>query len=324
MVTILFTDTHFGVKQNMMTWFNSQKLFITEQLIPLLKKHDDVRLIHLGDVFDSRSTISTFIATEVVSLFKELRKNVSEFIIIGGNHDYYSPNTDRVDTLNLILKNLDIQLVTNKYLIDNGNLYMPWYEWLNNIDNLSEIVDKNNIKNIFTHADIVTEPPKNIGARIFSGHMHTPKIYMNLYNIGSCYSLDFSDANARRGVYIIHEGNNIEFIPNTVSINFWRLYDDQIFNDHKYKSNDYFELYISQQNLQDPKYVGKLSEYIKKYKNTMVIPQYSQMINEDAEICELNSYNIENMIKKCIPENLQPRFEKILELSRKNSSEITK
>lgn len=326
MVTILFTDTHFGIKQNAMTWFNSQKLFITEQLIPLLKKHNgDTRLIHLGDVFDSRSTISTYIATEIVSLFKELRENVKEFIIIGGNHDYYSPNTDRIDTLNLILKGLDIQLITNKYVISDNNLYMPWYEWLNNYDNLGEIVSKNDIKNIFTHADIVTSPPQGINARIFSGHMHTPKIYMNLYNIGSCYSLDFSDANAKRGVYIIHEDNNIEFIKNEVSINFWRLYDDQIFNDNRqYKPNDYFELYISQQNLQDIKYTVKLSEYIGKYKNSIIIPQYTQSINEGSEIQELNSYNIEKMIKDLVPKNLHDKFEQILESLQKNPTSTSK
>ena len=31
-------------------------------------------------------------------------------IFIGGNHDYYSPTTDRIDTLNLLLNNLDITL----------------------------------------------------------------------------------------------------------------------------------------------------------------------------------------------------------------------
>ena len=37
MTTILFTDTHFGIKQNSITWFNSQKDFIVNQLIPYIK-----------------------------------------------------------------------------------------------------------------------------------------------------------------------------------------------------------------------------------------------------------------------------------------------
>ena len=147
---------------------------------------------------------------------------------------------------------------------------------------------------------------------------------MNLYNLGSCYSLDFSDSNAQRGIYIIHEDDNIEFIPNKTSINFWRLYDEQIFNDHKYKSNDYFEIYISQQNLQDPRYSEKLSEYIRKYKNALIIPQYAQQIDESVELQEINSYNIENMIKDLIPDHLKSKFDKVLEISHKNSSELSK
>ena len=148
---------------------------------------------------------------------------------------------------------------------------------------------------------------------------------MNLYNIGSCYSLDFSDANAKRGVYIIYEDNNIEFIKNEVSINFWRLYDDQIFNDNRqYKPNDYFELYISQQNLQDIKYTVKLSEYIGKYKNSIIIPQYTQSINDGSEIQELNSYNIEKMIKDLVPKNLHDKFEQILESLQKNPTSTSK
>ena len=41
MKTIIFTDTHFGVKQNSITWFKSQKKFIEEQLMPYIKSLDD-------------------------------------------------------------------------------------------------------------------------------------------------------------------------------------------------------------------------------------------------------------------------------------------
>ena len=106
-ITILITDTHFGVKQNSITWLNSQSKFIEDQLIPYInretKEGNKVKLIHLGDIFDSRSTISTYIATRVVELFEKLTNAVNDFIIIGGNHDYYSPNSDSVDSLNLLL-----------------------------------------------------------------------------------------------------------------------------------------------------------------------------------------------------------------------------
>ena len=103
-IKVLFTDTHFGVKNNSMTWLKSQLNFIYKQFIPelreLKKTHpdDQIVLIHLGDVFDSRSTISTMVATEVRKAFGALREVVDEFNIIAGNHDYYSPTSDEVNS----------------------------------------------------------------------------------------------------------------------------------------------------------------------------------------------------------------------------------
>ena len=39
MIDILFTDTHFGWKNNSMNWLNSQMKFIYEQFIPTIKKY---------------------------------------------------------------------------------------------------------------------------------------------------------------------------------------------------------------------------------------------------------------------------------------------
>ena len=85
MIDVLFTDTHFGWKNNSMTWLNSQMNFIYKQFIPTIKKlskKEPVRVIHLGDVFDSRSTISTYVATKVVEAFKDIRSVCNEFVIV--------------------------------------------------------------------------------------------------------------------------------------------------------------------------------------------------------------------------------------------------
>ena len=91
-IILLLTDTHFGVRQNSMTWLNSQLEFMYEQFIPDLKHlksvgHIPVHVVHMGDVFDSRSTISTYVATKVVEVFKEIA-SIAPVTIIAGNHDY--------------------------------------------------------------------------------------------------------------------------------------------------------------------------------------------------------------------------------------------
>ena len=77
-------------------------------------------------------------------------------------------------------------------------------------------------------------------------------------------------------------------------------------------------------NKRDIKYTVKLSEYIGKYKNSIIIPQYTQSINEESEIQELNSYNIEKMIKDLVPKNLRDKFEQILESLQKNPTSTSK
>lgn len=308
--TILLTDTHFGTKQNSITWFKAQKAFITDQLLPYIRSQEHpIRVIHLGDVFDSRMTISTYIATEVVELFKEIRSTVDEFIVIGGNHDYYSPNTDRIDSLRLILNNLDIRLVTQDIYISGEDMFIPWYRWFERKD-----IDFKGIRNVFTHADIVTAPhdialPKDI--HIYSGHTHTPKLVNNLYNLGSCYCLDFNDSNAARGFYVLRDGT-LEFIKNVTSIRFYRLHDDEIFKFEvdPIRHNDYIELYITRSNLQRDEYITRISEITKTYKNSWIIPNIA-VVEGSHEDIDIHKYNIEDLIGTLIPEHLKDKFEDV-------------
>ena len=318
MINVLFTDTHFGIKQNSITWLNSQLDFIKNELIPYCKSQKNVRLIHLGDVFDSRSTISTYVASKVIEVFKELRNNVDEFIIIGGNHDYYSPNSDTVNTIDLILSNLDITIVTKDYLILDDDMFIPWYTWVEhmngNID-IQKIINKNRVNRVYTHADIVYNYHKLIGVDVFSGHNHIPYINKDkrTYNLGSCYSLDFADSNSSRGFYVI-KNDNISFIANKSSICFWRLYNDQIL-DYKAKNikqNDYIELYISQLNMAESQYSSVINDITKKLKNVWIIPQVEK-IEGACDEDKFEKYDIESISREMIPDDLKQKFEIIIQ-----------
>lgn len=321
-ISFIITDTHFGVKQNSATWINSQLDFIYNQLIPHIQQckdsglYDKIRLIHMGDVFDSRSTISTMIATKVVEAFKKLVELCGEnnIYIVAGNHDFYSPNSDTIDSLSLLLKNLNINLCIQDILHEDNDLFIPWYQWGSNESN--ELIESGRVKNIFTHADIVTEPipylhTKNIN--IFSGHLHIPSIKKNLYNLGSCYALNFADANHDRGYYTIIDDNKPEFHPNNHSIRFWRLYNEDIFNSKKFKlirSGDYVELYISQSNMSIPEYIEKINKYTQELKNIWVIPQTETILNEDME--KFEGYDIEKITERMIPTELKDKFKMVL------------
>ena len=310
MKTILITDTHFGTRQNSMTWLDSQCSFIEKQLMPYIieNKSEYIRLIHLGDVFDSRSTISTMVATRVRNLFKRLRSLVNEFIIIGGNHDYYSPNSNEIDTLNLILCNLDIYIVTKELIIEDKNIYVPWYQWLNNRNGIRQLINEKGIENVFTHADIINEPVNIECKHIYSGHIHIPYCSGKLRNLGSTYALDFADANQPRGFYVIHDDDRFEFIENNKSIKFHRLYNEDIFTISDMGKNDYIELYINQNNMAAELYIKKINFITKHWRNVWIIPQ-PQTITGSSENIEFSSYDIESIARELVPENLRDKFD---------------
>lgn len=310
MIDVVFTDTHFGWKNNSMTWLNSQLNFIYKQFIPTIKrlsKKEPVRVIHCGDVFESRSTISTYVATKVVQAFKDIRSVCNDFVIVCGNHDFYSPNSDTVNTVKLLLSDTDITIVDQTMYEVDGHAFVPWYVWENG-------QFETNAKYIFCHADIVNGiiPVGAIGKSIFSGHIHTRmcRDSKGLYNLGSCYSLTFTDANSIRGFYVI-ENEKIQFIPNTESINFYRFYNDEILNkdintlDH----NDYIEIYVTETNMLNEDYITTIKRFTERFTHLWIIPQVvvnSGSINEDFK-----DYDIEAIMNDMIPEDLKEFFEKV-------------
>lgn len=310
MIDVIFTDTHFGWKNNSMTWLNTQMSFIYNQFIPKIKelaKENLIRVIHCGDIFDSRSTISTYVATKVVQAFKDIRSVCDEFVIVCGNHDFYSPNSDTVNTVRLLLNNLDIDIVDTEILERGDHAFIPWYVYENGDF-------KTDAKYVFCHADIVNGiiPNGCIGKTIFSGHIHTPlyREKKRLYNLGSCYSLNFADSNSIRGFYV-HSNGDIKFIPNNESIKFYRLYNDEVLTTDisKFSSNDYIELYISETNISCDEYTNAIKRYTSQFTHLWIIPQVvhsTGTINEDFK-----EYDIASIMESLIPDDLQDFYNKV-------------
>lgn len=308
---LLLTDTHFGWKQNSTTWLQSQLKFIDKQIIPYLKQSHVDKVIHLGDVFDSRSSISPMIATIVRDKFIEISSLCKEFIIIAGNHDFYSPSNATYDTLSMVFRDCGIQLVIDNILIEDNDIFVPWYQYKKDISNI--LHDHPEINNIYTHADIIGEDREHTSLykdkHIFSGHIHTPLINREsyLYNLGSCYSLNFADSNSSRFAYT-WDDKVLESIENQSSIKFWRVSDSYFFQP-LHDPGDYYEFYIKQSNMQTTKYQARALEIANKYRNYSIIPVSEDKVYEDIEF---ETYNIDELCRSSIPNHLQDKFNKVI------------
>lgn len=300
MTDFFFTDTHFGCRNHSMTWWKSQRDFIYEQFIPTIKKYDEVRVIHLGDVYDSRSGINMLIAKGTRKMFEDIAAldNVKEVIIIAGNHDFYSPNNDEVCSIEVLLHDIPkTRLVLRKCYETDTEIFVPWYEaefWLGDI--------MKNKKTIYTHTDITRgtyESP------IFSGHIHYPVFRDNIFSLGSCYALTFADANQSRYFYIKEEGKPLEKIANDISIKFWRFYNEEILNDINLNPNDYIELYVTQQHLAEEQYQSRINDLRTTYKNVWIIPQRDELEIQSVDI----TMDMQTIIENSIPDNLKEKFD---------------
>ena len=103
MKTIILGDTHFGVKNNSLTWLKYQ-LKGLDEVIEYVRANPGYTIIHCGDLFDSRSTFNLYTVARVQDKFNELSQYVEHLYVIGGNHDYYSPvdSEDNVSMMTLL------------------------------------------------------------------------------------------------------------------------------------------------------------------------------------------------------------------------------
>lgn len=324
MKTIILSDTHYGIKQNSITWMNSQVDFLYKEFIPFvkhLKKEGPIQVVHCGDVFDSRSSINPLIASNIRKAFREIA-NECPFYINAGNHDFYSPNEDDISALDLTLNNINnLYIIRNKIECIGDSLLVPWYEF-DKKEELEKAIKQYKPKHIFCHTDLTRLSPeyKSLlkGIHCYSGHIHSPQKDGNLVTLGSTYALTFADSNSDRGFYILNnETEELLFVKAKNIIKFWRFYNKEIFDiDVTKVKNDYIELYINKLNLLYEEYTERISFLTSKIHNIVVVPN-SEVEKKEEEV-EFTNYNIEEICRANIPDELKEKFKEISEKDLQN------
>lgn len=333
MRTLLIGDLHFGIKSNSLTWLDFQKAFFKNQIFKTLEEKQINRCVFLGDIYDIRYSVNQQVGIDLKNIFRYMLDTYKdiEFIIVAGNHDYYSPIEEyrKYNMYELLFgyefleKHANLKIVTDDPLYtDDGSLFLPWYYTDNpkHIDDLLYAYDfSNDVKAIFCHTDLTCWPGPRIasfkGCPIFSGHIHY--IYVDemahLYNIGAALPLTFDDVNQQRYLYILEDFNIVEKIANNTTPRFIRIYNEDIFSitDDMF-DNSYVQLCISTNNMNKARYV----EQIKYIKNKYVSSTIRVHIIDDTtniETLAVNGFNtdIKKYIDSNIPDHLHSKYEMI-------------
>ena len=243
-------------------------------------------IVHCGDIFESRSTVGVYILDSVMDMFRNMIKTAmkinknNRLIFVAGNHDFYSPVGDTVNTLDTLLSQLafegNVITVSKKEIRDPEDpsiLYVPWFRWNDNIDN----IDFSGVKVVFTHTDLYeykndSRIPQD--TFVLSGHIHGMRRYRDnkFINIPTPYGLDFSDVNDdNKGAFILDSKMQLKsFLVNTTSIKFRRIDEGNIYNikdlDESIERGDNYNIYLSSESMSNSKIMAKINELRENFK----------------------------------------------------------
>ena len=345
MKQLLIGDCHFGIKTNSVTWLNAQLTYFRTQIYDTIKNEDVDRIVFLGDLTDIRYSIEQQIGIELKNMIREMLDiyKDKEFIMLAGNHDYFSPLEEfaQYNSYELLFGPEFLQCHPNlkfvnqePYLADDGSLFLPWY-WTDNTDHFDELLYqfdmKHEVNAIFCHADLSVWPGARItslyGKPVYSGHIHY--IYedtdANLFNLGAVFPLTFNDVNQDRFVYILNDDFKVEKkIKNITTFKFIRLYNEQLFDaDDDVFHNSYIQLCVTQENINKARYIDQIKYLRLTYPDANI---GIHVMDDDADIEELTQItntgfntNINKYIEENVPEHLNNKYEIIKQKIKENN-----
>lgn len=332
---VIIGDTHFGARNNSMIWLKHQSdgfMEIIRYVEESVKKFDETIVIHVGDLFDSRSSVNPMVYRSVEKLLGRMDQVMEEsgksahMYIIGGNHDYYYQwESENNYSATLMLPGFNrISYVNTQPAEYAGIIMIPWFIF-HNADTLADtLADKDPESNIiFTHTDPFHMDPA-LGKLIFgyplvTGHIHQPSIDWEKFILvtGASYPIDFSDTNSERGFWTMsrkydgkHLGDiHVSFHAIRSSIHFFTLTENMLpeWESLDIKKDDYVEVQIRANRVDDYKDIlKKLNDNFNT--NMMYITESSDMAIGHTEIL-----NVDSVCRKLLPEKLKPIYNRMVE-----------
>lgn len=241
----LLTDTHFGARNDSLIFHEYFMKFYDNIFLPTLKERGIDTCIHLGDVFDRRKFINYNILDKIHNdLFDKIEKQGIDMHIIVGNHDTYFKNTNRVNSVKLLLgsyKNITIYEEAETATFDGRDILMiPWINPENEESTLELIrttpaliaMGHLELSGFLMNPGMVNEHGLSMKVfdkfdKVYSGHFHHKSSNGNVTYLGNEYEITWIDYADQRGFHIFDtETGDIEFIPNPYTMFNKLFYND--------------------------------------------------------------------------------------------------
>ena len=277
----VITDTHYGARKGSKLFHDYFEKFYRDVFFPTLKKEGIDTVLHLGDAFDSRRGIEFQTlqwAKRVV--FDPLKEMGAKMHLIGGNHDAYYKNSNKINSIELLLTEYNNITKYSKATEVNVKgldiLFLPWICDENEKETY-KLIKKTKAKFAMGHLElnnfkvnryVTMDHGADDGTyskfdKVFTGHYHTRSNDGRIYYIGNPYEMFWTDVDDDRGFVILDtETLEHEYINNPYQL-FHNVYyedtDHQTFDTRKYE-NKIVKVIVKQKNdvKQFEKFVDKL------------------------------------------------------------------
>ena len=244
MKVAIITDTHYGGKNDNVSFANFQTSFYRGTFFPILRREKIDTIIHLGDVFDRRKYTNFLSLKLAKEMFFEPARDYKVHMLVG-NHDCYYKNNNEVNSISLTCAEYDnittYQDVPQVVEIGGSNiLFIPWIaaahyaESINTISTAKadvamghlEINGNEIMPGLFCDHGLDRELFKRY-ERVFSGHYHAQQDDGHIRYLGAPYEITWNDYNTAKGFHIYDtDTREFEFYQNPNRLFKKIFYDD--------------------------------------------------------------------------------------------------
>lgn len=232
-------DTHFGYKNDNEMWLSDFNGYFNDVLIPLMKKEykeGDI-LVHLGDVYDNRSTVGLNTICDTINIFNELSGIFNDIRIIVGNHDIYNKSSNDITSIRIIERIPNIKVYDKPVVEEIDGKKILFHPWVNNIEDERELLASVNVDYIFGHLDVNGCSLNEKGSRsmsansvdskdfkeslVYAGHIHKKQDYKKVHYVGSPYQMKRGEIGDSCGITVLDlKTGKTLFYENTYSARF--------------------------------------------------------------------------------------------------------
>lgn len=240
----LITDQHFQARKTSKHFHDYFLQFYENVFFPYLEKNNIKTVIDLGDTFDNRNFLDpAAIDWAKRNYYDRLRDlNIDHHVIVG-NHTSKLKNTNKISSVDLILReydNITVYKETTEVVIDNlPILFIPWINKENEAETIKKI-QQTKAKVAMGHLELngfspyvghVMEDGRNSDIfqkfeKVFSGHYHTRSDNGKIFYIGNPYELYFNDVDDERGfVIFLPETLCHHYVNNPFRMHYQIIYD---------------------------------------------------------------------------------------------------